>query len=50
MNGKLHVQTQTGMLEQGMQGWPVLMTEDTTDSKQMGKHCEMCVRIRRSVL
>lgn len=25
-----------------MQGWPVLVTKDTTDSKQTGKHCGMC--------
>lgn len=30
------------VLERGMQGWPVLMTKDTTDSKQMGKHSRMC--------
>lgn len=24
-----------------MPGWPVLVAKDTTDSKQMGKHCGM---------
>lgn len=27
-----------GMLEPGMQEWPVLITGDTADSKQLGKH------------
>lgn len=43
MNGKVCVKTPAGTLEQGLRGWPVLMAKDTTDSKQMGKHCRMCV-------
>lgn len=31
-----------GMLEPGIQEWPVLITRDRADSKQLGKHRGVC--------